>query len=379
MPRLPSFVLTLPVGLALVALLALPTALYAQGRPAMVGLETVEMRTLSETVPVFAEVVTTRDAVIAARVGGVIDGVSVLVGDTVEAGMDLATIDTELLDIQVAQAEARMSEGDAGLRVARARLERATDAFERIDGLRGTSAFSAGRFDEARGTRAEALGQLAEAEARVASARAGEAEALYQRDRARIEAPYAGIVLEVMVSPGEFVSSGAPVVRLLDTATLEVEAAVPTRYAVSLSPGVSVTGRTDEGRVLDLTVRAILPVEDARTRTRPVRFVVQDFGGSGAVGQSLTVDIPVGAPRDVLSVPKDALVQARGGWTVYVDAEGAAQPRMVEVGEALGDRFEVLSGLTDGDVVVVRGNERLRPGQQIMAMGQGGGGRRASN
>ena len=69
MPSLPSFVPTLPVGLALVALLALPSALYAQGRPAMVGVETVEMRTLSETVPVFAEVVTTRDAVIAARVG----------------------------------------------------------------------------------------------------------------------------------------------------------------------------------------------------------------------------------------------------------------------------------------------------------------------
>ena len=94
-----------------------------------------------------------------------------------------------------------------------------------------------------------------------------------------------------------------------------------------------------------------------------------------AIGQSITVSIPISAPRDVVSVPKDALVQARGGWTVFVNADGKAQPRPVEIGVALGDRFEVLNGLEEGDVVVVRGNERLRPGQDIAPMGgapQGG-------
>jgi multidrug efflux pump subunit AcrA (membrane-fusion protein) len=84
-----------------------------------------------------------------------------------------------------------------------------------------------------------------------------------------------------------------------------------------------------------------------------------------AVGQSVTVLIPVGEAREVLSVPKDALVQARGGWTVFVAADNKAEPRTVELGVPLGDRYEVLSGLTAGDLVVVRGNERLRPGQDI--------------
>jgi hypothetical protein len=84
-----------------------------------------------------------------------------------------------------------------------------------------------------------------------------------------------------------------------------------------------------------------------------------------AVGQSLTVNVPIGAARDVLSVPKDALVQARGGWTVYVAADGKAEPRTVSIGVPLGDRYEVLNGLAAGELVVVRGNERLRPGQDI--------------
>ena len=98
-----------------------------------------------------------------------------------------------------------------------------------------------------------------------------------------------------------------------------------------------------------------------------MRFTASGLGAFAnvAVGQSVTVQIPIGAARDVLSVPKDALVQARGGWTVFVAAEGKAQPRNVELGVALGARYEVLSGLAPGDLVVVRGNERLRPGQDI--------------
>jgi multidrug efflux pump subunit AcrA (membrane-fusion protein) len=50
---------------------------------------------------------------------------------------------------------------------------------------------------------------------------------------------------------------------------------------------------------------------------------------------------------------------------VYVAADGQAQPRPVTVGASVGDRFEVIDGLAPGDLVVVRGNERLRPGQPI--------------
>ena len=62
-------------------------------------------------------------------------------------------------------------------------------------------------------------------------------------------------------------------------------------------------------------------------------------------------------------------MQAQGGSTVFVNAEGQAQPRQVTIGQPVGDRFEVISGLAEGDVVLVRGNERLRAGQAIMPMG----------
>jgi multidrug efflux pump subunit AcrA (membrane-fusion protein) len=81
----------------------------------------------------------------------------------------------------------------------------------------------------------------------------------------------------------------------------------------------------------------------------------------------VTLNIPVSAPREVVSVPKDALVQGSGGWMVFVNVEGKAQPRPVDIGAALAGGFEVLSGLAPGEEVVVRGNERLRPGQDIVS------------
>jgi RND family efflux transporter MFP subunit len=151
-----------------------------------------------------------------------------------------------------------------------------------------------------------------------------------------------------------------------------VEANVPSRYIASLQAGTTAAGQNDAGTALDLVVRAVLPTEFSETRTRPVRFTLTNIDPSFAIGQPVTLEVPIGSARDVLVVPKDALVQARGGWTAFVNDGGKASPRTVTIGAALGDTFEVISGLAPGDEVVVRGNERLRPGQDIAPMGGGG-------
>lgn len=350
--------------------LAAPTVAVSQDGPAAVGVEKVQIETVAETVPLFAEVVTSREGTIASRIAGTVGEVLVLEGAVVEEGDVLARLDTELLEILARQADARLAEAQAGITIAESNLNRATNALARVEGLRDTASFSISRFDDAQSDYFQAEGTLAEAQARVKTAEATLAETRYQLDRAEIIAPFPGIVLEVTTNPGEFISSGAPVVSLLDTESIEIEASVPSRFVGVLKPGLGVEGYTETGEIMALEVRVLLPVENTATRTRPVRFISEQLADLNAlaIGQSITVNIPISAPREVLSVPKDALVQARGGWTVFVASEGTAQPRTVEIGVALGDRFEVLSGLAEGDVVVTRGNERLRPGQEIAPM-----------
>ena len=343
---------------------------FAQGGPSAVGVETVEMRAFAETVPIFAEVVTARDGQVATRVAGTVNSVDVIEGAFVAQGDPVVRLDTELLEILLQRAEAEVAVAEAGLSVAEARLNTSRTAFERISALQGTTAFSGGRFDEAEGAFLQAQGQIAEAEARLSIARAARAEADYDLQRATVVAPFDGTVLDVLVNPGEYIQIGVPVVRLLDTSTLEVEASVPAQYAALMQPGLRVSARAETGDTFEVSLRALLPVETAATRTRPVRFTAPELAASRttALGQSITVMIPVGERRDLLTVPKDALVQAPRGWQVFAVEDGVAQPRTVQIGLAVNDRFEVTSGLSEGDVVVVRGNERLRPGQEVAPM-----------
>ena len=343
------------------------TNLWAQGRETAVNVQPVETRMLSETVPVFAEVKTSRDGTVASRVAGTVQTVHVLDGSQVEAGDPLIDLDDELLRIQLAQSDAELAVAQAAIATAEVRLDRARNTFSRIEALQRSATFSQGRFDDAQSDVLEARSQLFEAQARVKSVEARMAEARYQLERSIVVAPFSGVVIDVNVIPGQFIGAGSAVVRLLDTKAFEVEASVPARYIGFLNPGQEMPARTENGDDLTLQLRAILPLEDPSTRTRTVRFSAPGLGNLSATaeGQSITVQIPVGEARNLLSVPKDALVQARGGWTVFVAEEGLAQPRNVTLGLPVGDRYEVLTGLQEGDLVVVRGNERLRPGQAI--------------
>lgn len=357
------------VSLVLAALAPPSGAALAQSGPTNVQVERIEIRQIAETVPVFAQITTSRDGSVASRVAGNVADVHVLAGDKVESGDLLVALDRELLQINLDQAEAQLAEARAGIETARVQVERTETAFGRIDALRGSSSFSQGRFDEAQSDMLQARSELVRAEARLNTSQTQLAQATYELNRSRIIAPFSGTVIEVNTIPGAFIQAGEAVVRLLDTSAFEVEAGVPSRFVPTLVPGQQVEATLEDGEKLRLTVRAVLPLEDPATRTRTVRFSTADLGAqsAAAVGQSLTVQVAVGAAREVPAVPKDALVQSPEGWTVFVNVDGVAEARIVEIGVPMGDRYEVLSGVAPDEEVVVRGNERLRPGQAIDA------------
>jgi RND family efflux transporter MFP subunit len=364
---------TVVFGFALLLLFGQP--LLAQGRPAGVTTEVVVAQNMSETVAVFGQIIPARESDVAARVMGVVTEVHVRIGDAVTAGAILARLDTERLEIEVQQAQAESAITEAGIVVAQTRLDRAETALRRTESLAASSTASQAQLDDRAGLYAEALASFQQARARRLTSETVLRRAEYNLNNADVRAPFAGVVLDVPTEVGQFIQTGNVVARILDVATLEVEANVPSRYIQALQKEVPVVARTDGGDTLTLALRAVLPTEFTSTRTRPVRFDLNGDVGMVAAGQSVTLDLPVSAPREMLVVPKDALVQANGGWRVFVNAEGKASPRTVSIGAAIGGGFAVLSGLTPGDEVVVRGNERLRPGQSISTgSGRAGGG-----
>jgi RND family efflux transporter MFP subunit len=349
-------------ALVILALSAAPA--LAQNRPAGVVVDAVVSEVFSETTPILGRIVAATRSVVAARTPGVVSRAPARVGDRVAQGDVLAAIETDRLDIDRATAEAALAMAQADFAAAEADRELAEQALNRISGLRDSSAFSTGAFEDRETEAARAGSRLSAAAARIESARAELARMEYDMTHALTRAPFDGVVIERHAEPGAYLPLGAPVATLLDVNDLEIEADVPAELIEALSPGLSVAARVG-ARDVAATLRAVVPEEVVSTRTRPARFTLSDGAQGAAAGQSVTLMLPTAPPRQALTVAKDALVQSARGWTVYVAQDGVAQPRQVEIGAPVGDRFEALSGLSEGDWTVVRGNERLRPGQEI--------------
>jgi len=364
----PKGLVALAAALAVAIAAAWPAA--AQQGPARVLAERVEIRTVTDTTPLIAEVVATTESRVAARAAGIVSEVLFRVGDRVEKGAPLVRLDRDLIEIRRRTAAAALASAKAGVEVATARMRLAEQAFDRAAGLRGSTAFSKGNFEDLQQTAEQARSELLRAEADVARAEAELARADYDMRHSEILAPFDGVVIERAAQPGSYIDLGEAVGTLIDVRALEVEVNLPARLVDAVEPGMEVRARVSEDQEIPMTVRTLLPVEASTTRTRPVRLTVAPRHIERhrlAAGNSVVIGFPVSVPRDVVTVPKDALVQGNDGWMVFTAEKGAATPRAVSLGIQTGNRMEVLSGLIPGDIVVVRGNERLRPGQPIEA------------
>lgn len=363
-------VLAAPV-LFLAALAITPA--IAQERPALVQVDAVRIEPLNQTRPVLGRIVTKRQGQVAARVGGLVTSVEIDVGDRVAQGDVLVELDAEPVqyDVDVADAEYLSAEADEA--TASAEIELLENELVRINRLQQSAAFSKAQLEDKLRQITVAKSRLGAATARLGEYRAKQGASRRNLEDMVIKAPYDGVVTRRLVSPGAYVRLGDPVAALIDDSALEIEADVPVDQLQGLTPGAEI-GVTIAGDRHSATVRAVVPEENPLTRTRAVRltptFEPEDM--TLAVAQSVTLDIPIGITRDVATVSKDGVIQRPNGAIVFLVKDAAAAPQPVQLGAAVEGRFEVLDGLGDGDLVVIRGNERLRPGQPVTYPGAPG-------
>ncbi|WP_193369953.1 efflux RND transporter periplasmic adaptor subunit [Pelagibius marinus] len=357
------------LGLTAAALDPGPAA--AQQDPSRVRVNAVRSEPLKQTVPVIGRLVARQAGSVAARIGGPILEFRVEVGDRVAAGDVLAVLDDSIMRAERDLAAAGLAVARAELKTKQAQITLAQQELARLEGLKKSAAFSQARFEDALQEVVIAQAGASEAESSVTSARAQLRLAEINLEYTQITAPYDGVITRRLSEAGSYASSGEELVNMIADQSLEVEADVPSNRLLGLSAGTTVDVTLDNGTKFKAAVRAIIPNENPLTRTRAVRFV-PDFGPPDQAAtaplaneQSVTVQVPIGAPREIVSVHKDAIIKRPNDTIVFVVTDGKAQPRSIVLGEAVGSRYEVLDGLAAGDLVVVRGNERLQPGTPV--------------
>lgn len=328
---------------------------------------------MTQTFPVIGRLVARRSGVVASRTQGPVDKMLVDVGDRVKKNDVIASLVTDSIVWKKRLKQAVVKEKKAAVTTANAQISLVRQELKRLKNLRRSAAFSQARFEDKRQEVVKAESAAAEASADLQRAQADLKLTEITLYYAQVRAPFGGVVSKRYTDSGAYLNVGQPVVDLIDDTSLEIEADVPSNRISGLAAGTPVKGKIDNTHSVPAKVRAMVPEENPLTRTRTVRFTAE-FDGSLenlAASQSVTILIPIGETRTVISVHKDAVITRKGQKIVFVvvrNVEGKgrkAVPRTITLGEAVGSRFEVLTGLKPGERVVVRGNERLRPGQKI--------------
>lgn len=334
-----------------VALALLPSAHAQFGGASPVELSEARVTMMSPTMQVAGTIVSRSDAVLSAEVEGRLIEVAE-VGTRVEAGDTIARIEDTGLRLRAQELAAEINRAEARLRFLEAELIR----FER---LAETNLAAVSQIEQTRSERDVATSELA-----VVRSRLGQMED--QLGRTRITAPFPGIVVERLAQAGERVGAGNRVVRLVNPDSLEVVARAPLNYFRYVQPGDELGVRVGAEELVS-PVRTVVSVGDESRHVFELRL---DMAERLPVGQTVRVTIPTADVREVLAVPRDALVLRGDGIAVFIiDEDNTARRIRVTTGIGAGEWIEVSGPIQAGDKVVIRGNERLRAGQEVSVRG----------
>jgi RND family efflux transporter MFP subunit len=305
-------------------------------------------------------------AVIASKVMGYVQQVSVQAGDHVREGQALVRLDARDLEANLRRAEAGRAEAvsalpevENGIAAARANYELAQATFRRIDDLASKKSVAPQEFDEAsaRLKAAQANYEMAQArreqlQSKIAQAEQEQRAARIMRDYAAIAAPFAGVVTAKSVDPGNLAAPGAPLLTIEREGAYRLEAEVDESKLAAVRAGQHVQVALDAlGRTLDARVSEVVPSVDAASRAYTVKIDLPPMPQirSGLFGKAA---FSLGT-RQALAIPSKALQENGQLQSVFVVTNGEARTRLITAGRRFHDAVEVLSGLTAGESVVV--------------------------
>ena len=320
--------------------------------PAPVKVQEASLRHLASVFMAPGTIVSLNDARIAAEYSGRLTWVAD-VGDEFETGQVIAKIDDTSLMLE-------LRNDDATIRRLESNLRYMSQQVDRLDELTQQNIAARNELDNA-------ISQRDMAEQDLVMARIGREQTMHAISQSKVKAPFSGQIVERMRQKGEFISVGGEIARLVDTRDVEVVAHAPMSVAQYLNEGLPVTV-SDDAREVQSSIRSVIPVGDDRSRLIEVRVEMNEQ--VWVIGSAVQVGLPESKPVRVVAVPRDALILRQNSTFLYkVNDQGVVEQIDVQTGVGNGAYIEVRGQVEDGDQVVVRGGERLRPGQAVTING----------
>jgi len=333
--------------------------------PIPVKVTTVRRGDIKNSISLTGNIEPWKEVNIVPDVPGKVAKIYVKEGDRVKRGQVLAELDTRAARLQLQQAE-------AGLAVAQANFNSASKDWERMQELHQKGTVSPQQYEKVQLAYEAAKAQLQQAKAMLDLAK-------HQLEVSVMKAPFDGVITGKNINEGEYINpamsgmgpKGLSVVTLMDLSRVKIKVNVSERDMGKIHIGQkakiavdSYPGRTFLGRVSNIN-----PAADPMTRSFAVEVAVPNPRMELRAGMFARVEIITAERKDVLLIPLDSVISEEGSDYVYVVQRGKAFRRPVKLGLRQEPWAELVSGLEEGEEIVIVGKEMLRDGADVAVEG----------
>ncbi|MES9905805.1 MAG: efflux RND transporter periplasmic adaptor subunit, partial [Sedimenticola sp.] len=336
--------------------LLLPQSLWAEEAaappPARVVVAMVEERVIAETSSLMGVIDFDRISEVSGEVSGLIIEQLAVEGKHVKQGDPLVRLNTDLTrkDMDIKRKEQAQVSAD---------MEKVGRTLKRLESLLKNNSASRQAYDDSRF-------DLSALEQKRATLGQQLQRLQLQLDKSTVRAPFDGLVLNKFKEQGEWLAPGNPICRLASTQDVIAKIAIPeslVRYQKAGEPlSVSLPAL---GRQLDGNIRGFTPVADLRSKSAILKINLP-FTEGMIQNMSIETEIPSGNKRRLRLIPRDALVQIKGKDFVYSVKENKAKMLPLNIVARTKDFVAVdKPPVTTGMMVVIDGNDRLRPDQAV--------------
>ena len=359
--------------------------------PKAVKVELVRKDSVRRAVDVVGTLAAVDQVTISSEADGKVRRILADLGDRVKAGDVLIELDNEKQQYAYEQQQAALAralaqygatdpkqlpeiEKTPDARRANAELVQTTQAFDRASELFKRTLISQQALDDARATLQSARSRYDSAlhggkdlRASIQASEAAMKLADRQRRDTQIRAPFDGYVEKRLVNLGELVKAPMPVMSVVRLDPLKVIAEIPEMLTPWISDGRPVELRVDayQGRTFAGTVTRVSPAVNTATRAFPFEARVPNPDAALKPGTFARVHLEIGKVDDVLTLPYAAIQYRYGVNRVFVVAGDKLVVRELTLGERLGDRVEITSGVKPDERVAVTDVDTLTDGQIV--------------
>jgi len=304
-----------------------------------------------------------KDVFVIPLMAGKVEKINVKVGDRVQKDDVLFVMDKNDISKQVNQAYTAYEAAKAGYDVNKTQIQSAKDNFEKIKKLYDEGAIPETQYEQAKLAASDEA--LEAAKMGVEQARVAYDNAASMLDNAQVKAPIAGVVSNVNIVEGEYATSSNPPITIVDSDSVTVEFGVPANLINKISKGDTVTVEISAAEYKkEAVINSISSSSDIVTNLYNVSIVLEN---DGLIKPGMFAKVYLNTDRieKALAVKTEAVKEKDDIKYVFVTDGNVVAEKVVTTGLDTGTYIEIKSGLSEGDKVIVKGQDYITDGSKV--------------